>query len=113
MSYRNLVIDGETYQYVVGEHYVKVRGMDAVHKNQVGQITKKFKDGKLVEKTIVTPAHVKAFIKGEEKPEVEICGCGENNGVILTCDPFSVEIHEDYTEYWMCPRCIHEREMDI
>ncbi|QJA43097.1 hypothetical protein [Phaeobacter phage MD18] len=38
MSYRNITVDGKDYKYVVGRTHVKVRGMEAVPKEDVGHM---------------------------------------------------------------------------
>lgn len=38
MGYRNITVDGVPHKYVVGKTHVKVRGMNAVRKEEVGTI---------------------------------------------------------------------------
>lgn len=37
MSYRTVTVDGKDYQYVVGKTHVKIRGLQAVLKEEVGK----------------------------------------------------------------------------
>lgn len=37
MSYRKIVVDNTEYEYVVGKSHVKVKGFEAVPKEQVGE----------------------------------------------------------------------------
>jgi len=37
MGYRKIVVDGVEHQYTIGRTHVKVRGMQAVSKDQVGE----------------------------------------------------------------------------
>ena len=38
MGYRKITVDGVEYQYVIGRTHVKVHGMQAVPKEQVGEL---------------------------------------------------------------------------
>lgn len=38
MGYRDITVDGTDYQYTVGKTHVKIRGMQAVLKEDVGHI---------------------------------------------------------------------------
>jgi hypothetical protein len=39
MSYRKLEVEGEEYEYVIGRSYVKVKGVGAWPKEEVGEMT--------------------------------------------------------------------------
>lgn len=59
MSYRTIEVDGTTYEYIVGAAMLKVKGFEAVDRNQVGE-TVWIDD---VEKVMVTPRHVADWIR--------------------------------------------------
>lgn len=61
MSYREIEVDGETYEYTVGSAMLKVKGFEAVDRNQVGE-TVWIDD---VEKIMVTPHHVANWIRSQ------------------------------------------------
>jgi hypothetical protein len=58
MAYRKIDVNGKTYEYTIGRTHLKVKGMGAVLKEQVGHIV----DEKTV---IVTPKHVSDFIQAK------------------------------------------------
>jgi hypothetical protein len=61
MSYRKITVDGAEYEFTVGAAMVKVKGFEAVDRNQVGE-TVWIND---VEKVMVTPHHVAEFIRSQ------------------------------------------------
>lgn len=63
MSYRKIEVDGESYEYVIGSAMVKVKGFEAVAREQVGQ-TVWIDD---VEKIMITPAMVADWIRSQIK----------------------------------------------
>lgn len=65
MAYRKLDVDGVEYEYVVGSTHVKIRGMQAVLKDQVGTpVPSKYDRGPLEYK--VTPEAVRAYIRTQQ-----------------------------------------------
>lgn len=62
MSYRKIEVDGETYEFTVGAAMLKVKGFEAVDRNQVGE-TVWIND---VEKVMVTPRHVADWIRSQK-----------------------------------------------
>jgi hypothetical protein len=63
MSYRKIEVDGQTYEYVIGWVMVKVKGFEAVPREQVGQPV--WIDD--VEKIMITPALVAEWIRSQRK----------------------------------------------
>jgi hypothetical protein len=62
---------------------------------------------------VVTPYNVANAIKGVHQPrEVSKCYHGTVTHETTT-DPFDYEIYGECTEMINCPKCIHEREMEI
>jgi hypothetical protein len=56
MSYRKITVDNIEYQYVVGKTHVKIKGIGAWPKDQVGHVH----DERL---TVVEPHHIAQKIK--------------------------------------------------
>ena len=63
MSYRKIVVEDQEYEYTIGAAMLKVKGFDAVDRNQVGE-TVWIDD---VEKVMVTPRHVADWIRTQIK----------------------------------------------
>ena len=59
MSYRKITVDGAEYEFTVGAAMLKVKGFEAVDRNQVGE-TVWIND---VEKVMITPRHVADWIR--------------------------------------------------
>lgn len=64
MSYRKITVDDKEYEYVIGSAMVKVKGFEAVPREQVGQ-TVWIDD---VEKIMITPALVADWIRSQGSP---------------------------------------------
>lgn len=62
MSYRKLDVDGVEYEYVVGSTHVKIRGMEAVPKAQVGMPAPAKYYGEPPQYK-VTPEAIRAYIR--------------------------------------------------
>jgi hypothetical protein len=62
MSYRKIVVDDKEYEFTVGAAMLKVKGFEAVDRNQVGE-TVWIND---VEKVMVTPRHVADWIRSQK-----------------------------------------------
>ena len=71
MSYRKIVVEGKTYEYVVGRSFTKVKGVGAVPNHQIGSdhLTDcgcGFGSGDCSNTRVVlrvTPANISEFIK--------------------------------------------------
>lgn len=61
MSYRKITVDGQEYEYTIGSAMVKVKGMDAAMREEVGE-TVWIDD---IEKIMITPRHVADWIKAK------------------------------------------------
>ncbi len=59
MSYRKITVEGTEYEYTIGSAMVKVKGLDAVPREEVGEVV--WIDD--VEKVMITPKMIAAFIK--------------------------------------------------
>ena len=56
MSYRKITVDGKEYEYVVGKSHVKVKGIGAWAKEEVGYVIDEFV-------TQVQPSHIAEKIR--------------------------------------------------
>ena len=62
MSYRNITVDGVDYKYTVGQAYIKVRGLGAWLKEDIGEVIDDMNWGDTY--TVqVRPEHVAAKIR--------------------------------------------------
>lgn len=60
MAYRKLIVDGTPFEYTVGTTHVKIRGMGAVPKHQVGVVIDDYTVN-------VQPSHIVDFIRENRK----------------------------------------------
>ena len=65
MTYRNISVNGRQYEYVIGATYLKVKGLDPVSVEKVGQVWDviKLDDGTEKKLYTVTPKNVRDYIQ--------------------------------------------------
>lgn len=62
--YRKITVNDETYQYVIGREYVKVKGVGQAKKEDVGELVREYNEyDEEYEAVEVTPKHIKEFIE--------------------------------------------------
>jgi len=62
----------------------------------------------------VCDRHVDQHVPPEDFSQCEGSGSAGHAGEIrFIADPFAAEIHDDYTEYWLCDSCAYESSMEI
>lgn len=109
MGYRKIVVDGATYEYVIGSKAVKIRGADGYLKilprEDVGQ--------PLAHWHVVTPYNIRQAILG--LPMQRTFRCRKHGTVTqeLTFNPFCVEIEGKRHLMMNCPECYEDLEFDI
>lgn len=62
MGYRKITVDDVEYEYVVGAAFVKVKGLGAWHKDQIGEIIDDMDWGDTYQ-VQVRPEHIKNKIR--------------------------------------------------
>ena len=67
MSYRKITVDDVEYEYVVGRTHLKVKGLDAILREEVGERNYIHTDNGIEYTYSVKPSHVKSFIKHYRK----------------------------------------------
>lgn len=129
MSYRKMTVDGTVYEYVIGRTHLKIRGRQAVRKEEVGlNLGRRVnKSGKGYHDWIVlTPKMIANFIQG--KPQSSVVEAyppcqhkeGEwdydkevNEVTTFGFVPFELEIyHKKIIVNW-CKNCYDENAMSI
>ena len=63
MSYRNIIVDGKRYQYIVGDIFVKIRGVGAWPKQEVGIEIDRDGENDGVGTVEVYPSHIAQWIR--------------------------------------------------
>ncbi len=86
MAYRNITVNGKTYNYVIGKANIYIKGLGAFSKNIHGNPV--FSPGcSKPHNFVATPRTVKAIICGEPTPVMY------GTDIRLMVDPFAVEIY--------------------
>lgn len=97
MSYRKINVDGKTYLYTIGAKHIKIRGVGLFLVSEHGNplFYPRYRTGEAEEssKKIVSPATIRALIKGEPTP-VEVA---PNEHRLMRC-PYQAEVRHR-TEY--------------
>lgn len=107
MSYRKITVNEQEYQYSIGKSHTKVKGFKVFENRMIGDPISGTSD------YVVTPYNVANAIKGIYQPRV-VDKC--SHGTVThetTIDPFDAEIYGEQREMINCPKCVHERAMDI
>lgn len=63
MSYRKITVDGVNYQYIIGKYYVKIRGLGAWPKQDIGVVVDQDINDHGAETIEVYPSHIKQKIQ--------------------------------------------------
>ncbi len=105
MSYRNITVDGKTYQYALGRTHLKIKNFGLFLTSAIGN--------PLGRHFVVTPRTVAKVIKGETLPEVFHCERHEVSTTQLAYDPYSCEVYGKYDQMISCTKCLDQRSWDI
>lgn len=65
MSYRKISVNGRPYEYVIGATHLKVKGLDPVKIEDIGQVWDIIKEDDGTEKKLYTctPSNVRTYIE--------------------------------------------------
>ena len=111
MSYRRLVIDGHTYEYVVGRRFVKIRGHRKVI--PLSECGERF-GNHLPKEYVVTPGTLKEYLTTGKvtQPSERICK-KHNKPMMLYANPFTSEIYGKQNLMHGCVECFEEVALEI
>jgi hypothetical protein len=108
MAYREITVGGETYEYVIGRSFTKVKG-HAVWPNEA--IGNPIDNGS--ERVVVTPSHVAEMIAtGKRARTPKICEI-HNLVEAYQADPYIAEMDHKAVYGWWCDECYHDRADSI
>jgi len=103
--YRDLDVDGKTYQYHIGRDFVKIKGIPGNNNVPIDDVG--FRG-------IVKPAMIRNFILGiPNKAEDHFQTCSCNAPKRVGCLPFDAEIYEKYHYVNYCEECFDRNAEDI
>lgn len=101
MSYRNITVNGKTYQYALGRTHLKIKNFGLFETKLFGNPLK-HNPGIFV----VTPRAVARVINGDITPEEFYCKEHDVRTIELIADPYASEIRGRIVHMMHCPRCV-------
>lgn len=134
MTYRNIMVDGQTYKYVIGKKFTKV--VDVGHvlnadlgapigtpynmMSEVWRAKFSFEEYQKVARFMVRPADIRRYILagGEADPRFHngphVCSsCKQiKDDAVLRADPYDSEIYGKHHYAYTCDACDHASWMN-
>jgi hypothetical protein len=110
MGYREIEVEGSTYEYVVGRTHVKIRSASGLQrlllKSDVGQPAG---PGRYA----VGPANIRNLLMGYVPAVIFRCEEHRHETRELAASPFWAEIHDKVILMAACPGCVERDRMRI
>lgn len=110
MSYRSIIIDGKTYNYVIGKKYTKIVDVGVFSNKEIGNII--INSNGVIISYMVTPKNIEYFLRGISDKPTKTCHHGTTSAVFLV-NPFVYEVYGKTSYMPNCEICYNNLLYDI